>query len=529
MTRTQFHHYIPRFILKTFADNFSLSNSAFIADTSSPDILGFKLGKPSKLRPKGCPSHSINVYRVEDHTTELTDVARAYGAEDMYRDVTETDCMKFEKLLAKHECTSATFIRQIWNEEKDFSLSRTQLGDMKKFLVVMMYRSEDRRSQYFNQRFDFLTEISVKRHMDHNKFSSVQTVWFENLKWIIEAPVEDIVKEYHEAVMVRAKSESPAALLSPYRGPIHGSELEDFGYLMTQTIACIWQAEAGSEFILSEGCFGAWDGDTGIWFHNFFIVSPRFAIVLVNRLYLTERMEEKPRWTSLFGDSLHAVPDTNYKKGPLPKDFDLKTRFYHSTPDDVFKYKRIVVPKEDVYKVNGIFLDARHQFLTYKSAVSMYKSLRYYDKVKKEMFHDCHDYSILRRKLFADLNRTHPVLLLGKPVAGKSMILTQLGAKTPRGRSSTGSAKDVYEEEVTINGQRLVMIYVAMLPELSEPEEKEPQYNPRKLTDALSKGYDTKVCYVIKAYKRGPDGRYAVTISEINDCIRQAVGSQGPF
>ena len=236
-TRTQFHHYIPRFILKTFADNFSLSNTEFITATSSPNLSGFTEVKPSKLRPKGRPCDYINVFRIEDHTTELANVARAYGADDMYRDVIEADCMKFEKLLAKHECTSSTFIRKIWNEEEDLSLSRIQLGDMKKFLVIMMYRSERRRSQYFNQRFDPFTEISLKRHMDHNKFSSVQAVWFENLKWIIKTPTEDIVKEYQKAIEVRAKSERPTALLSPYLGPIHASELEDFGSLMTSTIA----------------------------------------------------------------------------------------------------------------------------------------------------------------------------------------------------------------------------------------------------------------------------------------------------
>ncbi|KAF8957865.1 hypothetical protein BGZ46_002089 [Entomortierella lignicola] len=406
MTQTQFHHYIPRFILKTFADNFSLGNTEFITDTSSPDLTGFRLGKPSRLRRKELPRYDINVYRVEDHTTDLTNVSRVYGSDDMYRDLTEADCMKFEKLLAKHESTSATFIQQIWNEEEDLSLTRTQLADMKKFLVVMMYRSEHRRSQYFNQKFDPIIEISVKKHMDHNKFSSVQTVWFENLKWVIEASSEDIKKEYMKAIKMRAESGRPTALLSPYQGPIHSAELEDFGCLMTQTIACIWQAEAGSEFILSDSCFGAWDGDAGIWFHNFFIVSPRFAIVLVNRLYLTERIKVEPRWTSFFGDELHVFPEIDYKKGLPSEDFDLATHF---TPDDVFKYKRIVVPKEDIFKVNAIILDSRHQFLTYKSNVSMYKSLRYYDKVKKEMFHDSHDYSILRHKLFSDLNRTHPV------------------------------------------------------------------------------------------------------------------------
>ncbi|KAF9162986.1 hypothetical protein BGX21_010434 [Mortierella sp. AD011] len=402
-TRTQFHHYIPQFILKTFTDNFSLKNTEFITDTSSPGLSGFK---PNNIKRKERPGYDINVYRVEDHATVLISISRAYGAEDMYRDVTETDCMKFEKLLAKHESFSAKFIRQIWNEEENLSLTRAQLGDMK-FLAIMIYRSEYRRSQYFDQRFDPITETSIKKHMDHNKFSNVQMVWFENLKWIIEASTEDIAGEFHKALVARAKSERPAMLLSPYQGPIHVSELEEFGCLMTQTIVCIWQAEAGSEFILSEGCFGAWERDIGIRFQHFFIISPQFAIVLVNKLYLTERDKKKPHWTSLFGDKLHVFPETDYKKGPPPRSSDLATLATHFTPDDVFKYKRIV--KEDVFKFNAISLDSRRQFLTYKSNVSMYKSLCYYDKVKKEKFHEWHDYSILRRKLFSDLNRTHPV------------------------------------------------------------------------------------------------------------------------
>ncbi|KAF9564330.1 hypothetical protein EC968_004570 [Mortierella alpina] len=406
--RTQFHHYIPRFILKTFADNFSVSKTQFVANTSSPNASSFESVKPSKHRRKVKPRYHINVYRVKDHTTNPTEVSRAYGAMDMYRDLTEDDCMKFEDLLAKHECTSATFIRQIWNGE-DLSLTRDQLGVMKKFLVVMMYRSESRRSQYFNQRFDPVTEFTVKRHMERKRLPSVQAVWFENLKWIIEASVEDILAEFQKALVARAASGNPGALVSPYLGPIHASELEDFGCLMTQTIACVWQAEEGSEFILSEGCFGSWEGAPGIWFHNFFVVSPQFAIVLVNKLFMNDQTKEKPLWSSMFGNDLHAFPETVYKNGPPPKDLNMFNLPDFATPDDVFKYKRIVIPKEEVYKVNSIFLDARDEFLTYKSNVSMYKSLRYYDKVKRVMFHDCHDYSILRRKLFSDLNRTHPV------------------------------------------------------------------------------------------------------------------------
>ncbi|KAG0365036.1 hypothetical protein BGX24_004301, partial [Mortierella sp. AD032] len=139
ITKTQFHHFIPRFILKTFADNFSLSNSEFTTDTSNPRLSWFKPRYPSKRRPKVQPTYEINVYQAKDLTTNLTNVSRAYGADNMYRDVTEVYCMKFEKLLSKHVSTAAIFIRQIWIEEKDLSLTRTQLADMKRFLMIMMY------------------------------------------------------------------------------------------------------------------------------------------------------------------------------------------------------------------------------------------------------------------------------------------------------------------------------------------------------------------------------------------------------
>lgn len=168
---------------------------------------------------------------------------------------------------------------------------------------------------------------------------------------------------------------------------------------------CIWQAEEGSEFILSEGCFGTWEGDMRDPFHTFYVVSPRYCIVLVNRLEIW-RLARHLCFRSWFEGDIHAFPDTVYKKGNPPsipnKDF--------FSPEDVFKYRRIIIPKEDVYFVNSIFLDAREKSLTYNSSVSLYKSLRYYDMMKmirRDLFKNGHDYSVLRRKLVADMNRTH--------------------------------------------------------------------------------------------------------------------------
>ncbi|KAG0229002.1 hypothetical protein BGX31_006357 [Mortierella sp. GBA43] len=264
----------------------------------------------------------------------------------------------------------------------------------------MTYRSEHRRSQYYDMRFDSATLASIRKHMQHKKIQRVQDVWFDNLKWLIENPVEKVTDEYTKLHDISPGN--PFSMIAGYNGPIHAVEMMDFFHLMRNYV-CIWEAEEGSEFILSEGCFGAYEGHMGICFHNFYVISPRYAIVLVNRLYMMGAMDSLPFRKSWFGEELHANPKTDYKKGPPLRDFD-DSNF---TPDDVFHYRRILVPKKSVFLVNCIFLDARQKYLTYRSDISMFKSLRHYDKVKETKFDFHHDYTILKRKLFADMNRTH--------------------------------------------------------------------------------------------------------------------------
>ncbi|KAF9537244.1 hypothetical protein EC957_008597 [Mortierella hygrophila] len=406
--KDEYHHYIPRFILRTFADNFSLKAPDYIASTSviflksalPPDweLIGSggpkKKGKKGKKTNKNQKKYEIKVYQVVDQTTALNDVARSYGNRDMYRDITEDDCMRFEDLLAKMEDTSSTFTRKIWTGE-DLSLTRVQLTELKKFLAIMSYRSENRRNQYYEDEFNPQTRELIYNHMRHKNIIRIQDVWFDNLKWLIKTPTEEIMKEFKKAVF------SPMH----YKGSIHVAELLDFGGSCTNYM-CIWQAEEGTEFILSEGCFGAWEGDIHDPFHTFYVVSPRYCIVLVNRLEMWRPARYLP-FRSWFEGSVHAFPETVYKKGLPPSTPDMD--FF--SPGDVFKYRRIVIPKEDVYFVNSIFLDARKRCLTYNSSVSMYKTLRYYDKMKTarpDLFNNRHDYSVLRRQLVTDMNRTHP-------------------------------------------------------------------------------------------------------------------------
>ncbi|KAF8947572.1 hypothetical protein BGZ52_007748 [Haplosporangium bisporale] len=113
------------------------------------------------------------------------------------------------------------------------------------------------------------------------------------------------------------------------------------------------------------------------------------------------------------------------------------------------------------------------------------------------------------------------VVLLGNAGAGKSTLLTQLGAKTFKSGATfrKGFTKDVYEEEIELKGKRVLLIDV---PGLYEPSDKETQYNAEKLTEALSRGYNYKLYFVMKASNRGPDDKELVMISKINNCIKRA-------
>ncbi|KAG0200721.1 hypothetical protein BGX28_006290 [Mortierella sp. GBA30] len=366
--KTQYHHYIPRFILKTFSDG----------------------------TVEGGEHNQIKVYGVQSQSITLQDVGRAYGIQDMYRDFNSQDCMRFEKLLSQLEFSASVFLKII-SGSKDISLTRAQLADFKKFLVNMMYRSERRRQQYVGDTFDTETRISIQRYMKFNNISIIQEVWFENLKWVIKTSTKDIGKELQRA---RVYEGDPMLTLLLYQGPIHIVELMDIGVLVFNYV-CIWQAEKGSEFILSDNGFGCFEGDLGITFHNFFVISPQYAVVLVNRSYMGDVIKTfpLPLRTSWF-EEFHANPGVSYKKGKEASPGDY-------TMSDVFKYRRLLLPKKKVFLLNSIILDARHKYISYRSNAVMYQSLVFYNKNKEKYFHELHDYSILKGKLFVELNRTH--------------------------------------------------------------------------------------------------------------------------
>ncbi|KAF9368077.1 hypothetical protein CPB97_004976, partial [Podila verticillata] len=112
--------------------------------------------------------------------------------------------------------------------------------------------------------------------------------------------------------------------------------------------------------------------------------------------------------------------------------------------------------------------------------------------------------------------------MIGNSGAGKSTLLTQLGATTfdSGARYLRGYTEEVHEEWVILNERRVLLIDV---PGLFEPRENQTDANARKLTEALSRGYDYMLYFIMQAHNRGPKTKELLMMSTINDMYQDNV------
>lgn len=119
------------------------------------------------------------------------------------------------------------------------------------------------------------------------------------------------------------------------------------------------------------------------------------------------------------------------------------------------------------------------------------------------------------------------IITIGNSGVGKSTLLTQLGAKSFKlgVLYRRGVTKDIFQEEIELNSKRVMLIDV---PGLNESNEKEAQPNAKRLTHALSRGYDYKPHFVAKADNRVLTSPDLVLMSKINKCVKKLTAPPSP-
>ncbi|KAF9114076.1 hypothetical protein BGX27_000207 [Mortierella sp. AM989] len=123
--------------------------------------------------------------------------------------------------------------------------------------------------------------------------------------------------------------------------------------------------------------------------------------------------------------------------------------------------------------------------------------------------------------------RKTAVVFIGNAGAGKSTLLTQIGGNFESGaKFRNGFTKDVTVTQVTLDEEEVVLIDV---PGLSDPNPRNNQSNAEKLTEALTRNYNYKLFFVLKANNSGLEDADIQMMATVNACVRDVDDSKVTF
>jgi hypothetical protein len=245
--KDQYQHYIPRFILRNFAQDDYLIHSR--------------------------ERHEILLYSLADQELRIADVDTSYGVYNMYSDIQNIKDLNFVELeLSSLEQEASNIIKRVLDLSVDVvTISYPELVSLRKFLWIMSFRYPGRRRQYTENRFDQRGKRIQEDFMQFRDRSSLDDVWLESIKGIL---LED--------------PENPQRIsLAHNTGTIGPMENIDYKSHDMTTFLCIWEAEEPFEFVLTDNGFNIFEGDCGRAFagsayHYFYPLSPRRIIVAAN-------------------------------------------------------------------------------------------------------------------------------------------------------------------------------------------------------------------------------------------------------
>ena len=270
--RPQYHHFIPRFILRNYAD-----------PMQPPP------GLNKKKQKRWVQSHSkdgvLNIIDLDKVKVTQSPLSSTLGLLDMYRDVKSSDQYDVEKKLSVLEGQAGTIISEIKkafdSELPDIWLTRSKRDILRKFLFIMKYRS-----QGFHQRFNPVTgdyiaddREDMLTYMKAKGFVKPIDVWLNNLRTFIDVKM-DAEKLWKQTVLDNAY---PGDAMWFY------AHIEAFYLALCQT------SDLSEEFLLTGNAYSVFEGPVSEVFnpmiqkmvttayteyHCFAPISPRLIIML---------------------------------------------------------------------------------------------------------------------------------------------------------------------------------------------------------------------------------------------------------
>ncbi|PBK95353.1 hypothetical protein ARMGADRAFT_1163951 [Armillaria gallica] len=395
--RDQFHHSIPRFILRRFQTGPRKS----------------KAERRKEYRQTHVDPDHVFYYDLASGSLDVRSIGTIYGLKNLYRDASNaSNVNELEEKLSVLERDAAVIIEGLHSSLASGKaiLKRHDLERLRKFLFIMHYRNWGK--SYFNP--DHPTGGAqirpwLERYKAKHQCQTHTDVWLHVLRYYLDTPHSQILDaaeaEYRQHGW--EKIHNPAAThIDP-----NFEQHETIAYHVQAEMYsfCIWEADAASEFILTSQGFGLWVDITyttegtsaaGGYIHRIFVISPRIAVVLransipplpVNSTLLKIR-QEKRTVKLVNGESSFIAPEGT--------DLDSVNWNLFRLPDDLFTFSitRLSLSETDAF--NAVLLDnVRYDgAITFLGKERMLRTVRTYDHdpVNK---HDRQKFTSLMRQL----------------------------------------------------------------------------------------------------------------------------------
>ncbi|KAF5261724.1 hypothetical protein FOXYS1_7569 [Fusarium oxysporum] len=292
---SQYHHFVPQFLLRNFAHDFEPKDCT---ESEAPGE-SRKKKKKQKNRPsldsgklKRYPGDKVvnNVNLLQTpYVIDESPVKRILGLTDMYRDkngATKKEQHEVEEMFSKMENQAQRVFRKITKalEEGDkvVCLPRSERDLIRKFLFLLKFRGSMFHKRFYHEAVEDYwanDKVMFRQYMRDHGFTRPIQVWIESLKTIMTLEM-DPEREWMEKIKQQMYSHDANWLI------MHVQEMY---------MAICTPSNPDDEFILTDNSYNVFEGpnhfaqdiQTGevhgvadANFHEFAPVSPRLMIVL---------------------------------------------------------------------------------------------------------------------------------------------------------------------------------------------------------------------------------------------------------
>ncbi|KAG7450021.1 uncharacterized protein BT62DRAFT_620150 [Guyanagaster necrorhizus] len=370
----QYHHIIPRFILRRFQVGGQMS----------------KKERQKAFKRTGKEPGDVFFYNIAARTIQTRPIATVYGVMNLYRDVrSPLNVNHLEEKLSRLESNAADVILQMHEAvDKDgtFTITRQKLGGLRQFLFLMHYRTVALSVSHANSDHpgNALIMEQLKRFGESLALHTSSEIWLHFLHCFLDAQISDdgasLVKEQGLATYMELGPLPSSVDISSTPAAVYKRQAGMF-YL------AVCQPADDEEFVLTNSGLGLWEGlSEQCHIHRVFVVGPRLAIILRNSLVHAQAI-------SLLDSTLAYIPlphpTCRYHDSDFPAwDDDLTSADqYRMSEQDQFTFQITKLTSQQTFDVNSVFLLNGNDggSLTFASKKSMMKTLERYIDTTSEL------------------------------------------------------------------------------------------------------------------------------------------------